>query len=189
LYDNATSVLSGLTSITIGQRSFSNSSITSNFAGQSFTITGGSGDGSSSVTIGQGSNMIFRTLSSSSRPGILNGGSMLHALSAITVSGLAGTMNVSGASNFTITLVASSAVTLTISSWNAATNSGYSGEFFLRVTQAAGGSGTLTLPASVKQPNGSTYTPTATANAVDILHFKTFDLTNLYLIAVYKDLV
>jgi hypothetical protein len=51
----------------------------------------------------------------------------------------------------------------------------------LRVKQASVASGSISFASSVKQVSGSLYTPTATANAEDIVTFIAFDSTNLYL--------
>ena len=51
----------------------------------------------------------------------------------------------------------------------------------LRVKQASVASGSISFASSVKQVSGSAYTPTATANAEDIITFISFDSTNLYL--------
>jgi hypothetical protein len=177
------------TTLRVNGRALSLTQLGSPLAGQTFTIYGGTGDGASSLTIGQGQNFFFRTLMSSSRPGILNQGSLLDIINALTITTGTTTMNCALANDFTLTLAASATTTINITSWSAATNSGYSGEYFLRITQPAGGNGLVSLPAFVRQPSGSSYTPTATAGAVDILHFKSFDLTNLYLINVYKNMV
>ena len=177
------------TTLSVNSRTLSFTQLGTASAGASFQIFGGTGDGAASLTIGQGQNFVFRSLQSSSRPGILNQGSVLDIVNALTITTGATTMNCALANDFTLTLSASATTTINITGWSAATNSGYSGEYFLRITQPAGGNGLVSFPAYVKQPSGSTYTPTATGNAVDILHFKTFDLTNLYLIAVYKNMV
>lgn len=51
----------------------------------------------------------------------------------------------------------------------------------LRITQPSVSFGTIAFPSSVKQVSGSSYTPTAVANAQDIVTFISFDGTNLYL--------
>jgi hypothetical protein len=51
----------------------------------------------------------------------------------------------------------------------------------LRIKQASVASGSISFASSVKQVSGSLYTPTATANAEDIVTFIAFDSTNLYL--------
>jgi hypothetical protein len=58
----------------------------------------------------------------------------------------------------------------------------------LRVTQGASGGGVLTYPSSIKQVSGSSYVPTATGSAVDIVTFISFDSSSLYLSNV-KNLV
>ena len=174
--------------VTVGGRTYTSAAISTNVSGATFTILGGSGDGAAQLVIGQGQNMLFRTLSSNSRPGILNQGSMIDIINTLTVTGGATLMNFALANNFLLTLPSGTSTTINIFGATAATNAGYSGDFFLRITQGATGSGTVSFPSYVKQI-GTPYTPTATANAVDILQFKTFDTTQVYLVSAYKDFV
>ena len=51
----------------------------------------------------------------------------------------------------------------------------------IRIQQAGGSPGTVTWPATVKQPSGSFYTASLTAGAYDIVSLISFDTSNLYL--------
>ena len=92
-------------------------------------------------------------------------------VTASTISSTSHTLDLSTANIFELTMN-SSITSLTISN---PPSSGEAFSFTVIVKQDATGSRTISWPASVKFPNGSTPTLTTTANKVDILNFITTD--------------
>jgi hypothetical protein len=54
----------------------------------------------------------------------------------------------------------------------------------LKITQAAGTTGSISFAGTIKQPFGSTYTASTTGSAVDVLTFINYDTTSSYMAAV-----
>ena len=101
-------------------------------------------------------------------------GSVRGNVVALTISGTTSSMDLSLGNFFTITLNASNPCRIE------PTNIQPGETMTLRVTQPAGGFGTVQFPSNVKYPNGFQYSATPEANAVDILTFLSFDTGSLY---------
>ena len=101
-------------------------------------------------------------------------GSVRGNVIPLTIGGTTSSMDLSLSNFFTITLNASSPCRIEpINIQPGQTTT-------LRVTQAAGGGGTVQFPSNVDFPNGFQYNTTPSANSVDILTFLSFDTGSLY---------
>ena len=103
-------------------------------------------------------------------------GSLRGEVKALSITSNTASMDCSTDNFFTLTLVNGTSTYLNPSNIS-------SGQTInVRISQpATTGSGLITFPSSVKQVSGSVYTPTAGANAQDIITFISYDSTNLYL--------
>jgi len=101
-------------------------------------------------------------------------GSVRGNVVALTISGTTSSMDLSLGNFFTITLNASSPCRIE------PTNIQPGETITLRVTQPAGGFGTVQFPTNVDYATGYQYSATPQANAVDILTFLSFDTGSLY---------
>jgi hypothetical protein len=106
-------------------------------------------------------------------------GQVSQTVGALTIVGTTASLNLSTGNFFTLTLVAGATH---INPTNITTGQTTT----VLITSAVGA--TATFPASVKQPSGSSYTPTSAAGAKDILTLISYDTTNVY-IANVKNLI
>jgi hypothetical protein len=102
-------------------------------------------------------------------------GSLRGNVNALSISSQTASLDCSTGNFFTLTLVSGSTTFVNPS------NILPGQTINLRIKQASVASGSISFASSVKQVSGSLYTPTATANAEDIVTFISFDSTNLYL--------
>jgi hypothetical protein len=102
-------------------------------------------------------------------------GSLTGNVNALTITSQTASLNCSLANFFTLTLVSGSTTHVSASNLSAGQT------INLRIKQASVASGSISFTSNIKQVSGSLYTPTATANAEDIVTFIAFDTNNLYL--------
>jgi hypothetical protein len=106
-------------------------------------------------------------------------GSTQGNVTALTISSNTASLNLNSGNFFTLQLVQGTNTFINPSN----VKPGQSSILLLSTT----GSATVSFPSTVKQPSGSSYTPTATTGT-DILTFASLDNTNLYLVNV-KNLI
>jgi len=106
-------------------------------------------------------------------------GSTQGNVTALTISSNTASLNLNSGNFFTLQLVQGTNTFINPSN----VKPGQSSILLLSTT----GSATVSFPSTVKQPSGSSYTPTATTGT-DILTFASLDSTNLYLVNV-KNLI
>jgi cytoskeletal protein CcmA (bactofilin family) len=114
-------------------------------------------------------------ISDSTGGGQFVSGSLTSNVNALTITSQTASLNCSTANFFTLTLVSGSTTHVSASNLSAGQT------INLRIKQASVASGSISFTSNIKQVSGSLYTPTATANAEDIVTFIAFDTTNLYL--------
>jgi hypothetical protein len=103
-------------------------------------------------------------------------GSLTSNVNTLTIASSTASLDCSTGNFFIITLPSSSGVQLN------PTNIQSGQTINLQVNQAAvTGAGLFTYPSSIKQVSGSSYTPTGTAGAVDIVTFIAFNTASLFL--------
>jgi hypothetical protein len=101
-------------------------------------------------------------------------GSVLGNVTALSIASNTASMNLNVGNFFTLNLVASTATHL------AASNIKAGQTINLLVTQASGGSGTLTFSPSFRQVAGQSYVPSPGSGSQDIVTFVTFDNSTIY---------
>jgi hypothetical protein len=106
-------------------------------------------------------------------------GQVSQTVGALTIVGTTASLDLSTGNFFTLTLVGGAT---NINPTNITT--GQTTTILITSTDGA----TVTFPTSVKQPSGSSYIPTSTAGAKDILTLISYDTTNVY-IANVKNLI
>lgn len=106
-------------------------------------------------------------------------GSIQGNVSALTVASNTASINLATGNFFTLQLVSGSNIFINPSN----ITPGQTATILVSTT----GSGTVSFPSTVKQPSGSSYTPT-TSTSKDVLTFLSYDTTTLYVASV-KNLI
>ena len=106
-------------------------------------------------------------------------GSIQGNVSALTVASNTAPINLATGNFFTLQLVSGSNIFINPSN----ITPGQTATILVSTT----GSGTVSFPSTVKQPSGSSYTPT-TSTSKDVLTFLSYDTTTLYVASV-KNLI
>jgi len=106
-------------------------------------------------------------------------GQVSQTVGSLSIIGTTASLDLSTGNFFTLTLVAGATNINTTNITAGQTTT-------VLITSAVGA--TVTFPTSVKQPSGSSYTPTSSAGAKDILTLISYDSSNVY-IANVKNLI
>jgi hypothetical protein len=102
-------------------------------------------------------------------------GSLRGSVNALTISSQTASLDLSTSNFFTLSLVSGSTTYLNPSNINPGQTVN------IKIQQPAVSFGSIAFPSIVKQASGSAYTPTISANAIDIITLISFDSTDLYL--------
>lgn len=175
-------VSNGITGSLLGTSSWANNSISSSF---SLTASYWSGSITNAATASYVLNAVSSSFATTSsyinnlNQSVVITGSTQGNVTALTISSNTASLNLNSGNFFTLQLVAG--VNTHINPSNI--KPGQSSILLLSTT----GSATVSFPSTVKQPSGSSYTPTTTTGT-DILTFVSLDSSNLYLVNV-KNLI
>jgi len=134
-----------------------------------------------SVILG-GSNITASADNTTYVPNLSISGSAYSSVYSLAIVSTTASLDCSTGNAFTLTLVDG------VDTFVNASNVKAGQTINLQITNSSVGTGTISFSSNIKQPSGGSYSPTGTANAIDVLSMVSFDGTNLLMNSV-KNLV
>ena len=107
-------------------------------------------------------------------------GSIAGEVRALTITSQTASVDLSTANLFTLTLVSGSTTNINPTNIRSGQSS------MIKITQPAGGGGSVSFNSAVKFPSGLAYTASIGSNVVDTISFASFDGTTLQAVAAYN---